>query len=296
MQTLHENKSAIADPGWVEDQLDTFGTDDSDVRLVEVDMEPDAYDDGHIPGAVHIDWEADLAGELGGELVDREEFERLVGELGITEETTVVLYGDKANWFAAHAYWVFSYYGHEDVKLMDGGRHYWFWEDLPTTTEEPSYTTREYTASEPDESIRAYRDGVMEAVESEAPIVDVRNPQEYRGESPPADIPDTTEREGHIPDAENIPWGEAVNADGTFKSEVELRDIYGDVADPDNSTVTYCRIGERSSLTWFALNELLDIDAANYDGSWTEWANSDGAPVERGESEEKPVADGGAGQ
>lgn len=283
--SLHGEKDAIADPDWVRDNLERFEADEPDVRLVEVDMDPTAYDDWHIPGAQRIDWEADIAGELGRELVDRDEFESLLGELGITEETTVVLYGDEANWFAAHAYWVMSYYGHEDVRLMDGGRHFWEWEDYPTTTEEPSVPSREYESAGVNDDIRAYYDEVMNAVEREGTIIDVRSPQEYRGDSPPADLPDTTDREGHIPGAENVPWGETVNADGTFRSEAELREVYDEVLGGDEEAIAYCRIGERSSLTWFVLNELLDLDVANYDGSWTEWADKEDAPVERSAAE-----------
>jgi thiosulfate/3-mercaptopyruvate sulfurtransferase len=262
--------------------------------LLEVDMEPAVYDEEHIPNAVKLDWETDLAGELGRNIVGPDAFEELVGSLGITNETTVVVYGDKANWFAAHAYWLFTYYGHDDVRLMDGGRHYWLWEDYPTTTEEPSFSAREYDASEPDESVRAYKEEVLDAIERDTSIIDVRNPKEYRGESPPADIPNTTERQGHIPTAENVPWGETVSMDGTFKSEAELREIYSDVIS-DEGTIAYCRIGERSSLTWFVLHELLGQDAANYDGSWTEWADDEDTPVEREveQRDQEPPMQGG---
>ncbi|PSP74845.1 sulfurtransferase [Halobacteriales archaeon QS_1_68_20] len=292
--SLHSQRRHIAESDWVADRLDEFERDDPGLRLLEVDMEPDQYDDGHIPGASKVDWEADLAGELGGDLIDRDEFEALMGELGITEDSTVVVYGDKANWFAAHAYWVMAYYGHDDVRLMDGGRHYWLGSEYPTTTEEPTFTECQYEAGEPDESIRTYREEVMEAVEDEAATIDVRNPQEYRGEKPPADIPETTDREGHIPGAENSPWMEAVNADGTFKSERELREVYAPIIENGHDeAVTYCRIGERSSLTWFVLNELLDVDAANYDGSCSEWGNREDTPMERGMPEEDASAGGG---
>lgn len=242
-------------------------------------MDPEAYDDWHIPGAVHIDWEADINGGLGGKILDAEELETLLGELGITNETTVVLYGDKANWFAAHAYWALKYYGHEDVQLIDGGRRFWELNGYETTTDrEPEYPTQEYTVSETNDSIRALKPDVEEAVDSSTSLIDVRNPQEYRGEKPPAEIPETTDREGHIPTAENIPWGEAVDMDGTFKHPEELKAIYSEHLD-DRESISYCRIGERASITWFVLHELLEVDAANYGGSFTEWEADKDAPV-----------------
>lgn len=289
----HAHKEAVADPDRVRDRLDEIRSDAPDLRLLEVDMEPKRYEQAHVPGAVGVDWEADIAGELGRDLVGKEAFESLASRCGITEDTTVILYGDRANWFAAHAYWVFTYYGHDDVRLMDGGRHYWEWNDYPTTDEVPEFTEREYAADEPDESVRAYAEDVEEAIETDRVLVDTRNPREYRGDGPPADIPDTTEREGHIPGAENIPWGNAVNADGTFKSEAELREVYDVPA--DGEVITYCRIGERSSITWFVYEELLGRDAANYDGSWTEWSNREGAPVERGTPDRPAGRSGGGG-
>lgn len=202
-----------------------------------------------------------------------------------------MLYGDRANWFAAHVYWVLNYYGHDDVQLLDGGRRYWSLEGHETTTKVPEYTTREYTVSGTDESIRAYKDGVKTAIIDETSLVDVRNPKEYRGGQTPAEIPETTDREGHIPTAENVPWGMAVNADGRFKSEPELRDIYSEHMDTDDDTITYCRIGERSSITWFVLSELLDASARNYDGSWTEWVDDEDTPVATGD---RARTDGGS--
>jgi thiosulfate/3-mercaptopyruvate sulfurtransferase len=281
----HAGNERIVDAEWVADRTDAFRHEESEYRLLEVDMDASVYEEGHVPGAVPLDWEEDLAGDLGRDLVDKAEFEDLMGRLGVTPDTTVVVYGDKANWFAAHAYWVMSYYGHDDVRLMDGGRHHWLFENYETTTERPSVPSCTYEAETPDESVRVYREDVERALEDETAIVDVRNPKEFRGESPPADVPETTEREGHIPSAKNVPWGEAVNADGTFKPEDELREVYSDVLGTDEA-VTYCRIGERSSLTWFVLHELLDVDAANYDGSWTEWGNSEDTPIERGTESE----------
>lgn len=288
--SLYTDHDAVRSATWLQDNLDRFSTDAADYRLVEVDMDPESYNDWHIPGAVQINWQEDLAEGLGGGILEPEELEHLLGNLGITPETTVVLYGDKANWFAGHAYWVLTYYGHENVQLLDGGRRYWSMESYETTTDTPAYSTREYNVSKTDESIRAYRDTVEEAVEDTSPIIDVRNPQEYRGEKPPAEIPNTTEREGHIPTAENVPWGQAVNMDGTFKHPEELREIYGEHLS-DDEAIAYCRIGERSSITWFVLSELLEEDARNYDGSWTEWAADEDAPIE---TVQPPQVDGGA--
>jgi thiosulfate/3-mercaptopyruvate sulfurtransferase len=283
----HAENDRIVDAEWVADHTEEFRADDTGYRLLEVDADPSVYDDGHVPGALRVDWERDLAGNLGRDLVSKREFEDLMAGLGIEPNTTVVVYGDKANWFAAHANWVMSYYGHEDVRLMDGGRHHWVFEDYPTTTETPTVTRSKYDTADTDESIRVYREDVEKAVDNGTAIVDVRNPKEFRGESPPADIPETTEREGHVPGAKNVPWGEAVNADGTFKREAELRDVYADVIEHEEA-VAYCRIGERSALTWFVLQEILGLDVANYDGSWTEWGNREDTPIERG-SETDPA-------
>lgn len=265
---------------WVHNHIDRFRTDDPDYRLVEVDMDPGVYDDWHIPGAVQINWEEDIINGLGGNVISQSEAESLFGDLGITRDTTVVVYGDKANWFAGHAYWVLKYYQHEDVQLLDGGRRHWRLEGYEQVQGDVDYPSRDYEIGGTDESIRGYKDEIMDSLDEDRPMIDVRNPQEYRGEKPPAEIPNTTDREGHIPNADNIPWGDAVNADGTFKSEAELREIYGEYIDADDSTVAYCRIGERSSITWFVLSELLDADAVNYDGSWTEWAADEEAPIE----------------
>lgn len=276
----HLDSDTVCSAEWVRDHLDQFGTDEPDYRLVEVDMEPDAYEDWHIPGAVQIDWEADIIDGLGGNVIDPAEAESLFGDLGITRDTTVVVYGDQANWFAGHAYWVLKYYRHEDVRLLDGGRRYWELENYERTRTEPEYPSREYDIDGTNDDVRGYKDDIMADLGEDRSVIDVRNPQEYRGEKPPAEIPNTTDREGHIPSAANVPWGQAVNADGTFKSEAELREIYGDYIGDDGATVAYCRIGERSSITWFVLSELLGADAVNYDGSWTEWAADEEAPVE----------------
>ncbi|MCF2164333.1 sulfurtransferase [Halobacterium salinarum] len=271
---------------WVDDHLDQFRSDDPDHRLVEVDVDTEAYEESHAPGAIGFNWETQLQDQTTRDILDKDAFESLLGSHGITEDSTVVLYGDNSNWFAAYAYWQFKYYGHDDVKLLDGGRDYWMDNDYPTSEEPPSFSATDYDASGPFEGIRAYRDDVENAIDKGLPLVDVRSPEEFSGEilAPPG-LQETAQRGGHIPGAENISWAATVNADGTFKSADELRSLYADQGiDGDETTVAYCRIGERSSIAWFALHELLGYDnTVNYDGSWTEWGNLVGAPVETGE-------------
>ncbi|WP_412733793.1 sulfurtransferase [Halobacterium salinarum] len=271
---------------WVDDHLDQFRSDDPDHRLVEVDVDTEAYEESHAPGAIGFNWETQLQDQTTRDILNKDAFESLLGSHGITEDSTVVLYGDNSNWFAAYAYWQFKYYGHDDVKLLDGGRDYWMDNDYPTSEEPPSFSATDYDASGPFEGIRAYRDDVENAIDKGLPLVDVRSPEEFSGEilAPPG-LQETAQRGGHIPGAENISWAATVNADGTFKSADELRSLYADQGiDGDETTVAYCRIGERSSIAWFALHELLGYDnTVNYDGSWTEWGNLVGAPVETGE-------------
>ncbi|PSQ31194.1 sulfurtransferase [Halobacteriales archaeon SW_8_65_20] len=273
---------------WVEGHLDEFQSDDPDHRLVEVDVDTEAYDEAHAPGAVGFNWETQLQDQQTRDILDKSDFEDLLGSHGITEDTTVVLYGDNSNWFAAYTYWQFNYWGHDDVKLLDGGREFWLEHDYPTTDEVPSYSVQEYTASGPRESIRAYRDDVENAIEREIPLVDVRSPEEFSGEilAPPG-LQETAQRGGHIPGAENISWAAVTGDDGTFKDFDELETLYAEEGiDGEGTTVAYCRIGERSSVAWFALHELLGYeDTVNYDGSWTEWGNLVGAPVETGAAE-----------
>ena len=273
---------------WVEDHLDEFGSDDPAHRLVEVDVDTEAYDDSHAPGAIGFDWERDLQDQTTRDILTKADFEALLGEHGITEDSTVVLYGDNANWFAAYTYWQFKYYGHDDVKLLDGGREYWLENDYPTTDEVPDFPAVEYSASGPRESIRAYREDVENAIERDLPLVDVRSPEEFSGDvlAPPG-LNETAQRGGHIPGAQNISWAAVTNDDGTFKTADELAELYGEYGiDGEGTTVAYCRIGERSSVAWFALHELLGYeDTINYDGSWTEWGNLVGAPIEKGEAE-----------
>jgi thiosulfate/3-mercaptopyruvate sulfurtransferase len=270
---------------WVESNLDKFQSDDPAHQLVEVDVDTEAYDESHAPGAIGFNWETQLQDQRTRDVLTKEEFENLLGEHGITQDSTVVLYGDNANWFAAYTYWQFKYWGHDDVRLMDGGREYWLENEYPTTDEVPTFSAQTYTASGPRESIRAYRDDVENAIERGIPLVDVRSPEEFSGEilAPPG-LQETAQRGGHIPGAQNISWAAVTGDDGRFKSFDELQELYGEYdIDGEGTTVAYCRIGERSSVAWFALHELLGYeDTVNYDGSWTEWGNLVGAPIEKG--------------
>jgi thiosulfate/3-mercaptopyruvate sulfurtransferase len=267
---------------WVAEHLD-----DPQVRIVESDEDVLLYDMGHIPGAVKIDWHVDLQDPVARDFLDKDAFEALMRRNGIGNDTTVVFYGDRNNWYATYAYWLFKYFGHEDVRVMNGGRAKWEAEGRPMTREVPSYPETTYAAREPDERIRAYRDDVLKQVQSGAPaLVDVRSPAEYTGEVlHMAGYPqEGAQRGGHVRGAQNIPWATAANEDGTFKSPEELRAIYtGKGITPDKNVIAYCRIGERSSHTWFVLRELLGYpDVRNYDGSWTEWGSMVGVPIAKG--------------
>ena len=260
--------------------------DDANVRLVEVDVDTEAYGQGHIAGAVGWSWQSQLQQTVSRDIVNKEDMERLLGSSGIDNDTTIVLYGDNNNWFAAWAFWQIKYYGHGDVRLMNGGRVKWVAEDRPLTTDVPSHGARTYRAGDGNESIRAYRDQVLAGVSAgNISLVDVRAPAEYSGELlAPANLPqEGSQRGGHIPGAANIPWGQAVQEDGTFKSADDLRDLYGGKGiDGSRETIAYCRIGERSSHTWFVLTQLLGYgNVRNYDGSWTEWGSIVRAPIEK---------------
>lgn len=256
------------------------------LAVAEVDENPDLYDEGHIAGAVKLHWRDDLQNELVRDVVSKDAFEELMGERGIANDTTVVLYGDRNNWFAAYAYWYLKVYGHEDVRLLDGGRQKWIEEGRELTVRLPSPTRAIYAAAEPDETIRVRRDGVLAGLGNPGvSLVDVRSPQEYTGElvAPPGYEQEGASRSGHIPGAQSIPWATAVRDDGTFKSRDELFALYGSRGvTPDKEVRAYCRIGERSAHTWFVLRELLGYaNVKNYDGSWTEWGNLVDVPIER---------------
>jgi thiosulfate/3-mercaptopyruvate sulfurtransferase len=279
----YSHPEALVTTEWVAEHLN-----DPEVRIVESDEDVLLYETGHIPGAVKIDWHADLNDPLQRDYLDAEQFAALMRRKGISPATLVVFYGDKNNWWATYALWVFRLFGHDNVRVMDGGRKKWEDEGRPMTTEEPRVPEVDYPVPERrDEAIRAFRDDVMRHIESEKPLVDVRSPEEYRGER--LHMPDYPQegamRGGHIPGAQNVPWARAVNPEtGEFRSAEELRAIYeGELGlKRDDEVVAYCRIGERSSHTWFVLTYLLGFDRVrNYDGSWTEWGNTVRAPIER---------------
>ena len=273
-------EDVLVTPDWAEQNLDTDG-----VVFVEVDEDTTAYDAGHIPGAVKINWKTELQDPVIRDFVDKGAFEKLLSGKGISNDDTVVLYGGNNNWFAAYAYWYFTLYGHRDVKLLDGGRKKWELDGRPLTTDEVSLPATSYTAKQDqDTTIRAFRQEVTEAIGVKN-LVDVRSPDEFSGKIlAPAHLPqEVAQRPGHIPSALNVPWSKAANEDGTFKSDDELRALY-EAAGLDDSkpTIAYCRIGERSSHTWFVLHELLGHqNVKNYDGSWTEYGSLVGVPVEK---------------
>ncbi len=259
---------------------------DPNIRLVEVDVDTSAYDQGHIPGAVGWNWQSQLQDNIRRDLIDQRALESLLGQSGISNDTTVLLYGDNNNWFAAYALWQLKYYGHKDVRLINGGRKKWMEEKRLLTTEAAKVAVTKYRAASPDESIRARKEDVFGILEKKNPaqLVDVRSGDEFIGKiiAPPG-MSETAQRGGHIPGAANIPWAQAANEDGTFKSAEALKALYeGKGVTGKNQVIAYCRIGERSSHTWFVLKYLLGYDGVkNYDGSWTEWGNLVGAPIEK---------------
>ena len=274
-------ETALVTADWVEQRLD-----DPKVVLVEVDEDTTAYAKGHIKGAIKLDWTTDLQDQVRRDAVSRDQFAALLSERGVSNQDTVVLYGGNNNWFAAYAYWYFKLYGHEDVKLLDGGRKKWELDSRELTEDVPTREASTYSAQEQDKSIRAFRDEVVEAI-GEKNLIDVRSPDEYAGRLlAPAHLPqEQAQRAGHIPTAGNVPWSKAANDDGTFKSDEELKKLYTEAGlDWDKETIAYCRIGERSSHTWFVLHELLgDKSTKNYDGSWTEYGSLIGVPIVLGD-------------
>jgi thiosulfate/3-mercaptopyruvate sulfurtransferase len=266
---------------WVAEHLN-----DPKIRLVEVDVDTSAYDQGHIAGAVGWNWQTQLQDNIRRDLITKEALEQLLGKSGISNDTPIVLYGDNNNWFAAYALWQLKYYGHQDVRLMNGGRKKWLEEKRPVTTDAPKIAAATYHSSGPDESLRARKEDVFKVIAKTGggQLVDVRSADEFTGKiiAPPG-MNETAQRAGHIPTAANIPWAQAANEDGTFKTADQLRQLYeGKGVKGSAEVIAYCRIGERSSHTWFVLKYLLGYDSVkNYDGSWTEWGNLIGAPIEK---------------
>ena len=272
----------LVDADWVDAHLGDPG-----VVLVEVDEDTSAYDKGHIANAVKLDWKKDLQDPVRRDFVDRRGFEQLLSERGISNDDTVVLYGGNNNWFAAYAYWYFRLYGHDKVKLLDGGRKKWELDSRDLVTEVPDRPRTNYQAKDQNTSLRAFRDEVVAAI-GQRNLVDVRSPDEFSGKLlAPAHLPqEQAQRAGHIPTAKNVPWSKAANEDGTFKSDDDLTSLYKDQAGVDfgKDTIAYCRIGERSAHTWFVLHEILGLpNVKNYDGSWTEYGSLVGVPIELGE-------------
>ncbi len=280
-ENTYAHPEVLVDADWVEQHLN-----DPKVRLIEVDVNTKGYDEGHIAGAVGFNWQKELQDQVVRAPLSKQQLENLLSGAGVSNDTTIILYGDNNNWFAAWALWVFKYYGHQDVRLLNGGRVKWLADKREITTEVPSYARTQYVAKEPDNDIRAFRDYVMSRLgKGNLALVDVRSPGEYSGELlAPANLPqEGAQRGGHIPGAANIPWSTAVREDGTFKSADELQSIYGGKGVVgDKEVIAYCRIGERSAHTWFVLTQLLGYpNVRNYDGSWTEWGSLIGAPIEK---------------
>jgi len=281
MGNRYTHPEVLVETDWVSEHLNDPG-----LRLVESNEDPLLYDMGHIPGSVKVDWFTTLQDPIRRDFIGKKEFEKLCSSLGISNDTTVVFYGDKSNWFAVYALWLFQYYGHVKSRILNGGRAKWDLEKRPWTKEVPQYKHTRYTASEPDRAIRAFREQVVDQIKLHRPLVDVRSPKEYTGEllHMPNYPQEGAQRGGHIPGAVNIPWSKAVNeADSTFKPFEELKSLYESHGiTPEKEVIAYCRIGERSSHTWFVLRYLLGYPKVkNYDGSWTEWGNLVGAPIEK---------------
>jgi len=276
-------KDVLVDTDWVADHLE-----DEAIRVVEVDENPALYAEAHIPGAIGFDWKTELQDQVSRNFLDAAAFGKALGDKGISNDHTIVLYGDRNNWFAAYTYWYLRYYGHDKVKLMNGPREKWIGEGRETSSDAPNYAAETFTAKPGDEDIRAYQREVQDSLDKDVSLVDVRSPQEYSGEliAMAGYEQEGAQRGGHIPGAASVPWAQSVNEDGTFKSAEELKRLYTDkgvLTENDDPVIAYCRIGERSAHTWFVLHELLGKeDVKNYDGSWTEWGNLVGVPIEKG--------------
>jgi len=277
----YSHPDVLVEPDWLEAHLN-----DPSVRIVEADENPDLYEEGHIPNAVRLHWKNDLQDPVVRDWVSKNRFGSILGELGISHDHAVVFYGDRSNWFATYTFWLFKYYGHGDARILNGGRDRWLKEGRKVTRELPRFPPVEYRTQEPDSSIRAFRDEILQRLgQTATALVDVRSPDEYAGRllAPPAYPQEGAQRGGHIPQAKNIPWTQNVREDGTFKPADELHKLYESQGiRPDQDVIAYCRIGERSSLTWFTLKYLLGYERVkNYDGSWTEWGSMVGVPIER---------------
>lgn len=282
MAKAYSQPDVLVSTDWVEQHKN-----DANLRLVEVDVDTSAYEQGHIVGAIAWNWQSQLCDNVRRDVLTEEAFEKLMSESGISADTTVILYGDNNNWFACYAFWQMKLYGHRDARIMNGGRKKWLAENRPLTKDVPKYPATTYSAREADSSIRAFRDDVMQAIkESKFNLVDVRSPDEYTGKviAPPG-MTETAQRGGHVPTAHNVPWALAVNEDGTFKDYDALLELYrSHGVTPFDHTIAYCRIGERSAHTWFVLTYLLGYPRVkNYDGSWTEWGNLVDAPIIKGD-------------